>query len=474
MRIALLFSNPTRDLGGMILLASELCRRGATCFLVPQMLWMRELSTLAPDFVLLPHMRRENRKLYERLLDAGIRVGVLDAEGGVLPSIQWYEDALHPDEKLRHRISCFCSWGERMASEAIERNWFLPSQIHKTGHPRFDLHAPSLRLARLPQSPEPDQYRRPLVLISGRFSVANPQSLTPEEKMERLAQIRNYSPEYARQFLETQQAAMKQMCAMTNELAAEFPGVHFVYRPHPFERVETYREQNLLDERENLIINREGSIEGWLSISDALIHRGCTTAIEGAMRGIPALSPRWIVTPEEIDSSESVSIGCEDLETLKSQIALLAKGEKITRPPEIVKAYEEVVRDWFYRADGLAHVRVAEAILSSLGQAGSTPDLGQCRVIFKATKGRAKTPKAHLLKMLGRWRDRYVGEWKSSPFHFDLDWTNEILDSLKRHDAERFGAFKAETAQLRNEYRLRNEEGCAIVVFAESKSKELN
>lgn len=465
MRIALVFSNPTRDLAGMILLASELSRRGATCFLVQQMLWTRELSTLAPDFVLLPNMRRENANRYQRLMGAGIEVGVLDAEGGVLPSIQWYEDALNSDEKLRHSIACFLSWGERMAQEATARNWFSAEQIHVTGHPRFDLHAPDLRGVRLPDSPDPGQYPRPLVLISGRFSAANPQTMTAQEKMARLAQMRNYTEEYTRYYLETQQKAMRQMCDLTNELAREFPNVHFVYRPHPFERVETYREQNLLDERENLTLNRDGSIEGWIGISDALIHRGCTTAIEGAMRDVPALSPRWVVTPEEIESSECVSIGCEDMAALKLHIARLASGQKIERSQEIVSAYEDVIREWFYRADGLAHVRVADTILAGSQQRRSTPDLKRCLAIFKETKGAPKTIKAHVLNKLGKWRDRYVSGWKKSPFYFDLPQTNQIVEALKTHDAARFGELKADYAQSRGDYKLRNPEGCAVTIY---------
>ena len=465
MRIALVFSNPRRDLAGMVLLASELSRRGATCFLVPQMLWTRELSALAPDFVLLPNMRNENGNRYKRLMGAGIGVGILDAEGGVLPSIEWYEDALDPDETLRHSITTFCSWGERMAKEAVERKWFMPEQISITGHPRFDFHAPFLRAVSLPESPNPAKFVRPLVLISGRFSVANPQTMTPEEKIARLAQMRNYTPEYSRQFLATQQTAMKQMCRMTNELAAAFPEVLFLYRPHPFERVETYREQRLLDERDNLLINREGFIEGWLAISDALIHRGCTTAIEGAMRDVPALSPRWVVTPEEIESSECVSIGCKDMAALKLHIARLASGEKIERPQEIVRAYEDVIREWFYRADGLSHVRVADAILASLQQRGSTPDLNRCLTIFKETKGAPKTVKAHILNKLGKWRDRYVSGWKKSPFYFDLPWTNQIVDALKTHDSARFSGLKADYAQSRGDYKLANQEGCAVTIY---------
>ena len=101
MRIAISITNVFRDLSGALLLISELCRRGATCYLVLKSKESKlEFLSFAPDFVLLPHLRRNRAEFLNELLDCGIQVGVLDAEGGVLSSFDWYGEALVSDKKL--------------------------------------------------------------------------------------------------------------------------------------------------------------------------------------------------------------------------------------------------------------------------------------------------------------------------------------------------------------------------------------
>ena len=99
-RVALVVDHPQRDLAGLVLTAFELCRHGATCYLVPLNLQEREVWALAPDFVLLNYARLPNERFAHRLTEARIGFGVLDTEGGVWPDEAAYLSLLWRDRSL--------------------------------------------------------------------------------------------------------------------------------------------------------------------------------------------------------------------------------------------------------------------------------------------------------------------------------------------------------------------------------------
>lgn len=100
-RIALVVDHPQRDLPGLLLVAFELCRRGAVCHLIPLNLQEREIPALAPDFVLLNYVRMFNYELGRKLVRARVPIGMLDTEGGV-----WESPGSYTDSSGETGISC--------------------------------------------------------------------------------------------------------------------------------------------------------------------------------------------------------------------------------------------------------------------------------------------------------------------------------------------------------------------------------
>lgn len=431
MRVALVVNNPLRDLAGITLLARELATRGAQVFLVPMALQRRELAALEPDFVLFNQLRPLNEPLVRDLKNAGVQVGVLDDEGGVFSSFEWYGRQLAGDDELRQRIDLFCAWGPKLAAHCAQAGWYSSSAIAVTGHPRFDFSAPPLRDVTLPGAPENASFPRPLVLINSRFSRANPAYSTPAEEVERLVKSRGFSLQEARAFQDQMLQTMRGLIELTNHLAARFPAVTFVFRPHPFEKIETYRA--LLALRENLHLSREGEIGGWLAIADAVIHRSCTTAIEAGMRDVPALSPTWLEMPDTIESTEIVSVQYPNVDALENAILALQEN-KLARPPEIVRAHAQVVHDWFGFADGNSHRRVADAIFACV--AGSTPGLKRARLkhIFYGAKSHSSVLKTWRARFKNPRRDdERVAQWKQSDKFFDAEKVRAIYAAIMRH-----------------------------------------
>ena len=299
-RVALVVDNPLRDLGGITLVAHSLARQGLQCFLVPFNLQTEEIRALAPEFVLLNYLRRNNQRFVKDMLAAGIRVGVLDTEGGVLATLESYETTLADDPGIRRGVGPVCMWGPAMADAAVQRGWFAAGQVVVTGTPRFDYYTARYRSAALQASPHGSAYRSPVVLINGNFPVANPRFYSPEQEARQLVDRLGYDPEFVRKLKTGQEATMRGIVEIANELSARFPEATFVYSPHPFERLETYH--RLLRDAPNLHLVKAGTVDGWILRSAAVIQRGCSTAIEASLARVPALSPSWLPSPVEIAS----------------------------------------------------------------------------------------------------------------------------------------------------------------------------
>src|SRR3972149_5168162 len=109
MRIAIVVDNPFRALPGLVLLAARLCQHGATCYLVPMNLRQVEIWSLAPDFVLLNYLRKTNEGFARQLIEAGLQVGVLDTEGGIV-NLDDYEQSLPSDRSVCEKVSVVFAW----------------------------------------------------------------------------------------------------------------------------------------------------------------------------------------------------------------------------------------------------------------------------------------------------------------------------------------------------------------------------
>ncbi len=75
---------------------------------------------------------------------------------------------------------------------------------------------------------------------------------------------------------------------LINYLSQELKNYKFIVRPHPMERIETWKK--LLQENKNVEISNHHDINYDLDRSKILIHNGCTTAFQSALKNIPILS----------------------------------------------------------------------------------------------------------------------------------------------------------------------------------------
>lgn len=406
-RVALIVDNPIRDLPSLVLVAMRLAQEGIQCYLVP-MYFGREIWLLAPDFVLLNYLRPTNETFSQQLLEAGIKIGVLDSEGGVSPCLdQYYLRTLACEPALRHRISCYFCWGLEQAEHLRQRGWFRDSQAIVTGSPRLDFYTPFWREAALKVSPYADQYPSPKVLINGNFPFLNPRFQTPEQEARMMIEKFGYDEENIARAQFVQRQTMSGLVDLTNRLSARFSNATFIYRPHPFENLETYR--SLLEPRENLHLVKKGTVDGWILRSSAVIQRNSSTAVESAIAGVPALQPEWIPI-DTVSTVKDVSINCQTYEQICETLEAIISGS-FKFPPYFQNQLDALIEDWFYRIDGRAHERVAQGILNHL------PTNGHKSRVRRAKKF------AYGLGGAGSWCQRRIRVALSSLFGLPVHWS---------------------------------------------------
>ena len=409
--VALIVDNPFRDLPGMVLVALDLCKHGIDAALIPMNLQRSEVERLNPRFVLANYFRRNNARVIADYLARGIAVGVLDTEGGVIESWPVYANLMPEDKTLAPRIAVWCSWGPRLAEMARDAGVFRADQIAVTGAPRMDFYAPSLRAAALAASPVQDVDPRPLVLINTNVPLANPRFQTASGEVDMFVRTFGYREEHVREWLDRQTAAMHGLAEVSHRLAGDFPEVRFVLRPHPFEATETYH--RLIPGRANLTVTKQGTVDGWLLRSCALIQRSCSTAIEARLIGLPALSPSFVPPPCNAPVVESLSTQAADYDVLRGMVAEAVSAAGSPRP--VTQAADPLIHDWFYVIDGEAHQRVSAAIRGHLNRPQRTDHAG-------ATRAWLLQRAREFLKPSRRARET----WRKSEKSFDAESVRKI------------------------------------------------
>jgi surface carbohydrate biosynthesis protein len=171
-----------------------------------------------------------------------------------------------------------CTWGEFQA-EHYQSNQ-PPPAIVPTGEPRFDLCKEDYRAFYDPKVRELRDKFGDFILINTSLSKAN----------NRLGIDHVFSPpcgylahsEQGRDFVlrswERQTRALVAFVKLIHRLNNTPLGRKVIVRPHPSEDQEFYR--TVLAGLENVFVIHEGPVTPWLLAAEAMIHDGCTTAVE--------------------------------------------------------------------------------------------------------------------------------------------------------------------------------------------------
>lgn len=301
MNILLPIETINREIDFKIILGTKLSGQGHKIFIGQHDFLMSLLSFMEGGLYIgknIFHKKasEENGKRYHELKSKGFDIIYLHEEGGVFAGDQnqWrktlelqYNPAIF-DDKDR-----LCVWGEFQREFDQTRCNDVP--IHVVGHPRFDLYKPHFKSFYQQEVESIQRKYGNYILINGNYSWANhgrglqntfPEYINSEDVEGRLKRVHYY------RYFTSQMVAMVEL---THILATKFPDLNFIYRPHPSEDHQYYK--TVFNGVANIVVNHEGPVNPWILGAEALIHDGCTTAIEATIAGIPVINYKPIFDP---------------------------------------------------------------------------------------------------------------------------------------------------------------------------------
>jgi hypothetical protein len=211
------------------------------------------------------------------------------------------------------------------------------------------------------------------VLINTNFSFGNPRFASASRNWEQMQRELGLDASRLTAYLEAETTALQGMIELARNLARDFPACDVLLRPHPFEDPSPYLAE--LEGTPGITIDGSGPIQSRLFGARAVIQRSCSTAAEAAMAGVPTLSPQWLPAPALIPFAEAVSVPCATYEQLGLELARIMEVGGVS--DQAAEAARESLTDWFFRLDGFAHRRVADAIVEHLPVTRSV-DVDRC------------------------------------------------------------------------------------------------
>ncbi|HHJ17344.1 MAG TPA: hypothetical protein ENJ80_11680 [Gammaproteobacteria bacterium] len=268
----------------------------------------------------------------------GHRIVAWDEEALVhLPPETYFSRRLHPSA-IRQVLNLF-AWGQDNV-ELWRQYPELPENtpIHAIGNPRGDMLRKEIRSFYADDAAALRERYGDFILVNTNFNHVNafgpdinlfipPKRPGGKARFGRAA--RGMSREYASGLHNHKLAIFEHFKALIPQLQQAFPQHTVVVRPHPTENHQVYRE--IAAGCPGVEVCNEGNVVPWLMATRALIHNGCTTAVEAYAMKVPAISYRPVVN-EDYDSGfyrlpNGLSHECFDIPELTGLLQKILSGE---------------------------------------------------------------------------------------------------------------------------------------------------
>lgn len=339
----------TRELAAKLALALRAVDRGWTVYLG----WSGAIQSLAAHshsgVYLEKNLHPARADLFDRLRRAGHALLALEEEGLAVLNYDWYVTKNIRFDMLE-RIDKFLSWGDMEAEAICRRHPTLADRVVITGNPRADLMRPEYSQVILQEAAGYREKYGRYVLVVSSFSRVNLINGTLDDFAQNVSKRVSLGPEesvFLRQSLDHTDAIFQAFKTLIPGLATAFPDTPIVVRPHPAENQKTWSQY--ASNFNNVHVIPDGTATGWIAGATAMIHNGCTTAIEGTLLGTVPIAYRPVVSDRfDVPLPNELS---EQALSFESVIELTSKRLK-GHEPEISQDHQSLLKRAVACVDG--------------------------------------------------------------------------------------------------------------------------
>jgi len=318
--------------------------------------------TLQPGIVHTKSLTPSKRKIekHQAVIDLGSKITSIDEETGIdeISYDQFAKDRF--SDRTIEQSSAVFGWGDddvdtlkRIYPKNIDK-------IHKTGSPRVDLW----------QSFFFDYWKKPkgiienpFILISSNQHCTSMLSFHEEIKIHKTAGYFERDKNLFKKYFYTMSEDYKKFYEFIEAikyLSTNKYGYDIILRPHPRDNMKNW--EVVLEDIPNVHVIREESISAWVKNTFAVMHNGCTTAIEATISGKPVITynPFQMEYAKPIPNSLGYNINSkEDLLVKVNELFISEKNKNYKdkiKIPEILSrklyidsgelAAEKIVKVW--------------------------------------------------------------------------------------------------------------------------------
>ncbi len=280
----------SRELDARLLQGVLALRRGWRVIVGSKALISRGIWRLPASLYLcqtLTHKRLTTLKLLTRL--GHVSYG-WDEEGLIYLDRDVYLMRRVSSDTLSH-LAGVIAWGGQSADDLNYRAKTVNLSARPLGNPRFDLLRPELRGLYAKEAEEIRRVHGDFVLINTNFSSQNPvislHDLPKRALSDKNQPISNEPARFAG-FTEHRKKLFDLFLKDLPKFTSLNSDLKFIVRPHPAEDIAIWA--GVFRGKSNVQVVRDGSSIPWLIAAKALVHNGCTTAVEAAMIGHTAIA----------------------------------------------------------------------------------------------------------------------------------------------------------------------------------------
>ena len=359
-----------RELDAKTYLACAAAESGFHVMLGEQNALLRRLARLPRGFYLDKSIGQAKVQGFERLKKLGFRVVAWCEEGLVYRDRDAYlHERVSP--KAFDNVEAFFAWGRQQASDLRTVVNDAPARIFETGNPRFDLLRPGLRELYRPAAEALRKRFGEFILINTNFARYN--HYFGRDQVLQILKTRGTistaeHEDFYRRWVDFLGQVFHSFEEMLPRLALAFPSRTIVLRPHPSENHDNWRK--IAAGIPNVQVIHQGGVIPWLLASELSIHNSCTTGVEGALMGKPAIAYRTVCS-ETYDSflPHRVSVNTYSFEELVGAVESVFAGSYAAPLTKDAAARGDVER-YVASLDGPP---AAERILSQISALADLP-----------------------------------------------------------------------------------------------------
>ena len=348
-----------REFDGKLLFALHAVERGWKPIIGSRHDIHRNIASFPPSLYFSKSVRAGARTMYKIIPNVGHKICALDEEALVRLSNKIY--LMKTDPLVAEATDMVFAWGHSDAEVYPQIDGMAGTPIVETGNPRADMMRPELRSFFADTIDDIRSRFGRFALFNSNFSIVN-HFITGQARFRVGKWVAKDDADGLKGDLDRFKGALfEEFKKLVPRLAQAVAPNNLVIRPHPSENFQTWCD--LTDHLPNVHVVHEGNVIPWLAAADVLIHCGCTSAVEAAIVGTPAIAYEPVMKDFwELDLPNDISQVMDDPDEACSEARRLLKlgGGGATR---LDAARKSVIDAHIAALDGeLACDRILDAI----------------------------------------------------------------------------------------------------------------